>query len=372
MIMERLMNPHESIDVLTHPADLVQMLDDGSLRCLACAHRCLLKPGRRGICGVRFNAKGVLMVPGGYVAGAQIDPIEKKPFNHFLPGSEVLTFGMLGCNFHCRFCQNWFSSQALRDPDAARSAYSIRRISAEKLVAYALENGAQAIASSYNEPLITTEWAVEVFKLAKTNGLKTAYVSNGYASPEVLDYLAPWLDGYKVDLKSMRDSEYRKMGGTLQPVLDTIKRVKQKGLWLEVVTLVIPGMNDSSDELWEAGRFLASISNEIPWHVTAYHPDYKEDAPPTPAMTLQRAAEIGQEAGLRYVYAGNLPGRVGSLEDTLCPKCSKVVIARRGYLLSGYHINAAGACAFCGHPIAGVWAENPVTDRGSGYPRRIS
>ncbi|HNR01994.1 MAG TPA: AmmeMemoRadiSam system radical SAM enzyme [Anaerolineaceae bacterium] len=366
------MKPYELLDVLTRPGELVETLEAGNLRCLACAHRCLLKPGRRGICGVRYNADGVLMVPEGYVAGAQIDPIEKKPFNHFLPGSEVLTFGMLGCNFHCRFCQNWFSSQALRDPHAGSSAYSVRRISAERLVEYAVENGAQAIASSYNEPLISTEWAVAVFKLARQNGLKTAYVSNGYATPEVLDYLAPWLDGYKVDLKSMRDSEYRKMGGTLQPVLDTIRRVREKGLWLEVVTLVIPGMNDSSDELWETGRFLASVSAEIPWHVTAYHPDYKEDAPPTPAATLQRAAEIGQEAGLRYVYAGNLPGRVGSLEDTLCPKCGRVVISRRGYLLNGYHISAEGACAFCGQSIAGVWADKLTQGRGNGFPRRIS
>ena len=279
---------------------------------------------------------------------------------------------MLGCNFHCRFCQNWFSSQALRDPDAGSAVHSIRRISAERLVEYAVENGARAIASSYNEPLISTEWAVEVFKLAKQNGLRTVYVSNGYATPEVLDYLAPWLDGYKVDLKSMRDSEYKKMGGTLQPVLDTIRRVKEMGLWLEVVTLVIPGLNDSSEELWETGRYLASISNEIPWHVTAYHPDYKEDAPSTPAETLQLAAEIGQEAGLRYVYAGNLPGRVGSLEDTVCPKCSKPVIVRRGYQLNAYHVTASGECAFCGQPIAGVWDEEAGKRRGSGYPKHIS
>ncbi len=366
------MKPYERLDVLTRPGDLVETLDDGSLRCLACAHRCLLNPGRRGICGVRFNDAGTLKVPEGYVAGAQVDPIEKKPFNHFLPGCEVLTFGMLGCNFHCRFCQNWFSSQALRDPDAGGAVHSIRRISAERLVEYAVENGARAIASSYNEPLISTEWAVEVFKLAKQSGLRTVYVSNGYATPEVLDYLAPWLDGYKVDLKSMRDSEYRRMGGTLQPVLDTIRRVKEMGLWLEVVTLVIPGLNDSSEELWETGRYLASISNEIPWHVTAYHPDYKEDAPSTPAATLQRAAEIGQEAGLRYVYAGNLPGRVGSLEDTICPKCSKPVIERRGYQLNAYHVTATGECTFCGQPIAGVWDEEAGKRSGSGYPKHIS
>jgi len=365
------MNAREILDGLSAPAELVEAGEGGSQRCVACAPHCLVKPGGRGICGVRFNRDGVLMAPRGYVAGMQIDPIEKKPFNHFLPGGEVLTFGMLGCNFHCCFCQNWFSSQALRDPLAEDAVRSIRRISAERLVQYAVDNGAVAVASSYNEPLITTEWAVETFKLAKANGLKTVYVSNGYASPQVLDYLAPWLDGYKVDLKSMRDEEYRKMGGRLQPVLDTIRRVHELGLWLEVVTLVIPGMNDSSDELWETGRFLTSISRDIPWHVTAYHPDYREDAPPTPAETLKRAAEIGQEAGLRYVYAGNLPGRVGSLEDTLCPKCGKQVIVRRGYLLSGYHLTPEGNCGFCAEPVAGVWQANPVDKHGSGYPRLI-
>ena len=243
------MKPVEVLDPLTRPADLVETLADGAVRCKACAHRCLIRPGHRGICGVRYNRDGTLMVPHGYVAGVQVDPVEKKPLNHFLPGSEVLTFGMLGCNFHCSFCQNWFSSQTLRDPRADSAVHAIKRVTAEKLVQYALENGAHAVASSYNEPLISTEWAVDIFKLAKANGLKTAYVSNGYATPEALEYLAPWLDAYKVDLKSMRDSEYRKMGGTLQPVLDTIRRVKEMGLWLEVVTLVIPGMNDSNDEL---------------------------------------------------------------------------------------------------------------------------
>lgn len=364
----------ERLDEMTQASSLVETIEGQSLRCLACAHRCLLKPGRRGICGVRFNRDGKLMVPQGYVAGAQVDPIEKKPFNHFLPGSDVLTFGMLGCNFHCQFCQNWFSSQALRDPCAEESIQTVRKASAERLVQYALDYGAKAIASSYNEPLITAEWAVEIFKLAKEKGLKTAFVSNGYATPEVLEYLRPWLDGYKVDLKSMQDSEYRKMGGTLQPVLETIQRAHQLGLWVEVVTLVIPGLNDSSEELWKAGRFLTSISPDIPWHVTAYHPDYKyNDVPPTPADTLQRAAEIGQEAGLRYVYAGNLPRKVGSLEDTHCPYCSKRLIHRRGYRLVEYNITDGGNCEFCGKPVAGVWGSNPLHEEraGSGYPHPL-
>ena len=350
------MKPYELLDVLTRPADLVETLEDGSLRCLACAHRCLLKPGRRGICGVRFNDAGTLKVPEGYVAGAQVDPIEKKPFNHFLPGSEVLTFGMLGCNFHCRFCQNWFSSQALRDTDAGSAAYAIKRISAERLVAYALENGARAIASSYNEPLISTEWAVQVFKLAKQNGLKTVYVSNGYATPQVIHLLAPHLTALKVDLKTMQDAQYRSLGGRLQPVLDTIRLARELGLWVEVVTLVIPGFNDSNQELWDAASFLVSVSPDIPWHVTAFHPDYKRRrASPTSAGTLQRAADLGVEAGLRYVYAGNLPGRVGSLEDTACPGCSTRLIQREGFHVLQNRITSDGKCPQCGTHIPGVW-----------------
>lgn len=350
------MQSNKVLDSLTKDGELNTSEVDGAVRCLACAHRCLIRPGRRGICGVRFNQDGHLRVPWGYVAGAQVDPVEKKPFNHFLPGSQVLTFGMLGCNFHCAFCQNWQSSQALRDPCAASSIEQVSKISAKKLVEAAVRNGAQAVASSYNEPLISTEWAVEVFRSAKEAGLKTAYVSNGYATPEVLQYLRPWLDGYKIDLKSMQDRHYREMGGVLQHVLDTIKMVKEMGLWVEVVTLVIPGFNDSNEELWEASRFLCSVSPDIPWHVTAYHPDYQmEDAPPTPASTLQRAAEIGQEAGLKYVYAGNLPGRVGSLEDTPCPHCGKALIKRKGFWVIENRITSEGKCPDCGESIAGVW-----------------
>jgi pyruvate formate lyase activating enzyme len=305
---------------------------------------------------VRFNEDGELRVPWGYVAGVQVDPIEKKPFNHFLPGSKVLTFGMLGCNFHCSFCQNWVTSQAIRDPAASRYNPQITKLSAKELVAMAVSQGATALASSYNEPLITSEWAAEIFKEAKKADLKTAYVSNGYATPEVLQYLRPWLDGYKIDLKSMQERRYREMGGVLKHVLDSIRLARELGLWVEVVTLVIPGFNDSVEELWDLSRFLASISTELPWHVTAYHPDYKMgDAPATPAATLQRAAEIGQEAGLRYVYAGNLPGKVGSLEDTTCPKCCSLLIRRRGFWVLENKITAAGTCPNCGEVIPGVW-----------------
>lgn len=345
------------LDALTAPGELLEKLEDGAVRCTACAHRCLIRPGKRGICKVRFNQGGGLRVPWGYVAALQLDPIEKKPFNHFLPGSAALTFGMLGCDFHCSFCQNWVTSQTLRDPACELSVEYIRRITPEQVVAHAVRNAAQVVVSSYNEPLITSEWAVAIFKLARKAGMATACVSNGNATPQALEYLRPHLDAYKIDLKTMQDANYRKLGGVLQNVLDGIRMAHGLGLWVEVVTLVIPGFNDSPAELWDAARFIASVSPDIPWHVTAYHPDYRMDAPPTPARTLQQAAEIGEEAGVKYVYAGNLPGRVGSLEDTRCPKCQAVLIQRRGFFILENRIGAGGKCPQCGTKVAGVWGK---------------
>jgi pyruvate formate lyase activating enzyme len=347
----------ETLDALTTPGRLVEKKEDGIVECLACAHRCKIKPGGRGICKVRFNQEGELFVPWGYVAGLNADPIEKKPFAHFLPGEIALTFGMLGCNFHCDFCQNWVSSQALRDPDSEGSGAFVQKIKPDEIIAYAKRNRAKVIASSYNEPLITSEWAMDIFALGRQAGLRTVYVSNGYATPQVLQALKPCLDGFKVDLKSMQAKNYRQMGAKLQPVLDSIKLARELGLWVEVVTLVIPGYNDSTEELWEAARFLVSVSADIPWHVTAFHPMYKRmDSAPTSTDILQRAAEIGQEAGLRYVYAGNLPGRVGSLEDTHCPFCSELLVERVGYTIIGNHLNKKGVCPKCGGSIAGVWS----------------
>lgn len=342
------------LDDLSHEGSLVKAEGD-SVRCLACAHRCLIKDGKRGICKVRHNHSGILKVPWGYVAGLNPDPIEKKPFSHFLPGSLALTFGMLGCNFHCDYCQNWSSSQVGRDTNSDSSVRYIQKISPAELVALARRVGAEVIASSYNEPLITIEWAIEIFKLAQAAGIRTAFVSNGHATREALEALKPHLTAYKIDLKSMQKENYRCLGGVLEHVLDTIRMVHDLGIWLEIVTLVIPGFNDSNEELWETSRFISSVSPNIPWHVTAYHPDYKkQDAPPTPVSTLQRAAEIGQEAGLRHVYAGNIPGRVGSLEDTYCPACQKRLIRRVGYTVLENN-QKAGKCPFCGEVIAGIW-----------------
>jgi pyruvate formate lyase activating enzyme len=364
----------DTLDEMTAPGDLYEKLDDGSVRCYACAHRCHIRPGRRGVCQLRFNKDGELRVPWGYVAGAQVDPIEKKPFAHFMPGSDALTFGMLGCNYRCSFCQNWLSSQVLRDPAISRSVHYVERTDPETLVSYAMRNGAEVIASSYNEPLITSEWAKAIFHLAVEKGIQCVYVSNGFGTPEVLDYLKPVMSGLKIDLKAMREDSYRSLGGKLQPVLNTIRRAHDMGIWVEVVTLIVPGFNDSPDELWEMARFIQSVSADIPWHVTAFHPDYKmTDRRSTSSSSLQQAAEIGQEANLHYVYAGNLPGRVGRLEDTFCPNCQNLLIQRRGFSIQDYRISAQGTCPNCGDSIAGVWPEDPdqVRTGGFGFPRRL-
>jgi len=348
----------EVLDAMTIPGELYEALPNGDVRCFACGHRCLIREGRRGICKVRFNKGGELQVPWGYVAALQCDPTEKKPFYHLLPGSDALTFGMLGCDFHCSYCQNWVSSQALRDPASDVSGAYLRQIEPPEMIEYGLSMGARVVASSYNEPLITSEWAVAVFKEAVKAGLKCAYVSNGNATPEVMDYLSPYLSGFKIDLKTMQDRNYRELGGVLQHVLDSIKMAHEKGFWVEVVTLIVPGFNDSTEELLDAARFLVSISPDIPWHVTAFHKNYRMTATEnTTVDMLIRAAEIGQEAGLRYVYAGNLPGQVDPYEDTICPTCHKSLIRRYGFVILDYQLTGQGACPHCGTAIPGIWPE---------------
>ncbi len=362
------------LDRMTKEGELYQTLPDNALRCYACGHRCLIREGRRGICKVRFNQDGKLQVPWGYVAALQADPIEKKPFNHVLPGNDALTFGMLGCDFHCDYCQNHISSQALRDPASDIAAGFIQRVSPDQMVDIALRSGSKIIASSYNEPLITSEWAVAIFRKATQSGLKCVYISNGNATPEVLEYLRPYLAAYKIDLKTMQDRQYRKLGGVLDHVLGSIRLAHELGLWVEVVTLVVPNFNDSTDELMDAARFIASVSHDIPWHVTAFHPDYKMTDPPrTSRENLLRAAEIGQEAGLNYVYAGNLAGSVDEYENTYCPQCRTPVVERYGYIIQGYHLTAQGTCPNCGTQIPGVWTKHPesVQIGGYGMPRPI-
>ncbi len=343
----------EELARLTRAGTLCESLPDQRVRCVACGHRCVIPPGRDGICRVRFNDAGTLRVPWGYAAGLQLDPVEKKPFFHALPGAKALSFGMLGCDYHCGYCQNWLTSQALRDPTALSPPHEVK---AEEIVDAALRSGARILTSTYNEPLITSEWAVEVFRHGKARGLVCSYVSNGNGTPEVLEFIRPWVSLYKVDLKSFRDRRYRELGGTLERVLDTIRSLPRLGFWLEVVTLVVPGFNDSPEELRDIAAFLASVSPDIPWHVTAFHPDYRMTEPDaTRVATLLRAAEIGREAGLGFVYAGNLPGRVGRWENTDCPGCGALLVERAGFrVLQNRLVN--GCCVQCGCSIPGRWS----------------
>ena len=333
---------------------LGEKLEGGRVRCYACGHRCVILPGLDGICRVRYNEGGQLMAPTGYVGAIQCDPTEKKPFFHAYPGSLALTFGMLGCDFHCSYCQNWVTSQALRDPKAVAPPIEV---TPNEMVEIARRHNARLVVSSDNEPLITSEWAVEIFKQAKPSGFVCGYVSNGNATPEVLDYIRPWVDLYKIDLKGFSDKGYRKLGGLLDNVLATIKMVHERGFWLEIVTLLIPGFNDSTDEIKSAADFIAAVSPDIPWHVTAFHQDYKmTGSDNTSVETLMRAAEIGYEAGLNFVYAGNLPGRVGLYENTFCPGCKAMVVERYGFRILKNRISG-GACPDCGCKIPGCWGE---------------
>ena len=354
--------------------NLYEKLENHRVRCFACGHCCPIPEGQPGVCKVRFNRGGTLYVPWGYTAGTQCDPVEKKPFFHAHPGALAYSFGMLGCDLHCSYCQNWVTSQALRDPNAVSPPL---KASPELLVQDAIAQGAKIMVSTYNEPLITSEWAIAVFNEAKAAGLITGFVSNGNATPQVLEYVRPWLDLYKVDLKSFDDRHYHELGGRIAPILDSIRRIHQMGLWLEIVTLLIPGFNDGTDELRRLTEFLAGISPDIPWHVTAFHGDYKmqnDVARDTSPEDLMAAVEIGQRSGLHYIYPGNLPGMVGQWEDTRCPHCKETLIERYGYLIKNYRLTTDGRCPKCATAIPGRWSarfEGQIASRPF-LPRRSS
>ena len=334
--------------------ELVQQVDAETVRCQACAHRCVIGNGESGICRVRMNRGGALRVPGGYVAGLQIDPIEKKPFYHVFPGRTALSFGMLGCNFHCAFCQNWVSSQVLRDNEARTS---IHPTEAQDIVDLAIEHHAPVIVSTYNEPLITSDWAARIFELAHPKGITCGFVSNGHASPEVIAFLRPFMRLFKVDLKCFDAARYRELGGKMEAVLQTIERLFSDGFWVEVVTLVVPGFNDTGTQLEDIARFIASVSPDIPWHVTAFRPEYHaNDNRPTQVGDLERAYAAGKSAGLRYVYWGNLWGSAVDTENTICPTCHKRLITRHGFHVSENTL-IGNQCPACKTVIPGIWGE---------------
>lgn len=349
------MNLEQQLRQMTTTSNLCTLIEQRGkkfIQCLACAHKCKIAEGKNGICQVRFNQNNQLHVPWGYIASWQVDPIEKKPFFHAYPGSSALSYGMLGCDLHCSYCQNWQISQTLRDDMAGTNPIEV---TPQQIIDSAERFGARAIVSTYNEPLITSEWNHDVFELAKKNGFATGYVSNGNATPEVLDYIRPVTDLYKIDLKSFNDKNYRALGTSLEKVLNGIKEVHKRKFWLEIVTLLIPGFNDSPQEIQQMAEFLASISKEIPWHITAFHPDYKmTDKRYTTANDLIKAGKIAKEQGMKYVYLGNVRG-LKEWENTICPNCQTTLIERDLFRITNYSITETGACPECTAKIPGIW-----------------
>lgn len=345
----------EVIDSLTVEGRFYEKLGEFEIggkrvRCYACGHNCVIFENKRGICKVRFNKDGNLYVPYGYVAALNNDPIEKKPFYHVKPGTAALTFGMLGCDLHCAYCQNWITSQALRDELAGELPHVIK---IDEIINTAKELGSSSIISSYNEPLITSEWAYDIFEVAIKHGFITGYVSNGNATYRVLSELKRVCILYKIDLKTFNDSNYRALGTTLKSVCDTVINAKSLNYWVEVVTLVVPGFNDTQSELKEIAKFLYSVDPLIPWHITAFYPQYRmQDRDSTSIETLLMAHKIGKDAGLKFVYTGNVPGL--DSENTYCPKCNTLLIERYGYkILKNEIVN--GHCKKCKNRIPGVF-----------------
>jgi pyruvate formate lyase activating enzyme len=327
---------------------LYEKLANNLVRCNLCAHRCKIADGKFGFCGVRENAGGKLYTHAfGKVIAAHIDPIEKKPLYHFLPGTSSFSIATIGCNFRCGFCQNWEISQAsFRDGGLAGEG-----LSPERIVELALENKCRSISYTYTEPTIFFEYAYETAKLAKEKALYNNFVTNGFMTRECLEMIRPYLDAANVDLKFFQDSSYKKIcAGSLQPVLDAIKYMHALGIWVEVTTLVVPGENDSEEELKGIADFLAGIDKNIPWHVSRFHPDYKfTSRPATPEASLKKALEIGRAAGLNYLYAGNVSG-FGN--DTYCHNCKRLLIKREIFRVLEYNIRRE-ECAFCNTPIPG-------------------
>jgi pyruvate formate lyase activating enzyme len=326
-------------------------LEGGKVTCALCSHRCVIAPSKVGICAVRENRDGKLMtLVYGEVIAAHVDPIEKKPLYHFYPGSKALSIATAGCNFRCGFCQNWEISQAPRRKDRGLKGY---KLSPEEIVREALEQECRSISYTYTEPTIFFEYAYDTARLAKESGLANNFVTNGYMTAEALTTIRPYLDAANVDLKAFKDATYKKIcGARLEPVLESIRLMKKLGIWVEVTTLVVPGLNDGAEELAEIARFIAGVNPDIPWHISRFHPDYEyTDAPPTPVKTLRAAYEIGRKEGLHYIYIGNI---MGESEDTRCPKCDQLLIRRQGFFVAENRLSA-GKCPACASPIAGVF-----------------
>ncbi len=324
-------------------------LEEGKVKCLLCPHECVIREGKRGICGVKENRGGILYsLVYGKLVSENLDPIEKKPLFHFLPGTFTYSIATVGCNMRCLHCQNYEISQFKRGipPGIKRTP--------QEVVDMALRWRAKSISYTYTEPIIFFEFAYDTAKLAKERGLKNVFVTNGYANKEAWKEISPYLDAANIDLKSFSENFYRKVcGAKLSPVLESIKLLKSLGIWVEVTTLIIPTLNDSEKELREIAKFIYSVDKGIPWHVTAFYPTYKlMNLPPTSPETLFKAREIGREIGLKYVYVGNIFGGEG--ENTYCSNCGKLLIERRGFSVLRFNVQG-GKCKYCGEKLEGVF-----------------
>jgi pyruvate formate lyase activating enzyme len=334
---------------MTREAMLWSPGESGKVECRLCAHRCVIAPGKRGVCAVRENRGGRLeTLVYGEVVAAHVDPIEKKPLYHFFPGSKALSVAAAGCNFRCGFCQNWQISQA---PRRKGGGIAGEPFPPEAVVRAALDQGCRSISYTYTEPTIFFEYAYDTARLAREAGLANNFVTNGYMTAEALETVRPYLDAANVDLKAFEDATYKKVcGARLGPVLESIRRMRELGIWVEVTTLVVPGLNDSDAELGGIARFVASVDPAVPWHISRFHPDFDyTEAPPTPLATLRRAGEIGRAAGLRHVYIGNVPGES---EDTRCASCGAALIRRRGFAVVANALEGS-RCPACGTVLAG-------------------
>ena len=336
-------------------AALWKRLDGETVQCELCGHGCVIKAGQYGVCRVRQNVAGVLKTLNyGMLVALNVDPIEKKPLFHFLPGTRSLSIAAAGCNFQCEFCQNWQISQRPREA-ASRGAMG-QAASVQQVVAAAKNYDCASISYTYTEPTVFFEFARDCATAARQEGIRNAFVSNGFLSIKAVREIAPVLDAINVDLKAFRDETYRKvMKAPLQPVLDSLRALVEHGVWVEVTTLVVPEMNDSPEELADIAGFIADqLGADVPWHVSRFHGDYRmTDRAVTPLETLETACRLGKEAGLHHVYCGNVHGHVD--ENTHCPQCERRVITRSGFSIRSVDLDA-GRCPACGRQIAGVWA----------------
>ncbi len=333
-----------------HEALLYDKLDKQRVRCNLCAHHCNIAAGQRGLCQVRYNESGILYTSAyGRTISRNIDPIEKKPLYHFYPGSKSFSIATPGCNMRCEWCQNWNISQ----PSCAEELNAGVEMTAGEIVSAAKATACRSIAYTYTEPTIFFEYCLDIARLAKAEGIANVFVSNGYMTADMLEMIVPYLDAANIDLKCFNGAVYRKYtSACLQPVLDNLIALHRSGIWLEVTTLIIPGINDDPEELKQLAEFIATrLSVDVPWHVSRFFPQYHlRHLPPTPPETLDMAVNIGKASGLRYVYPGNLAGEV----PTSCPACGLELIERRGFSLSRNLVTSQGGCPDCGAKLAGI------------------